>query len=75
MVNVYLLDYIYMIIIVDLMYMDEEPNYSLESLNKPLLLLLLLFSSNGSETWKNFSVEANSRFADSQFDGIYLFIK
>ena len=31
-----------MIIIVVLMYMDEEPNYSLESLNKPLLLLLLL---------------------------------
>ena len=31
-----------MIIIVVLMYVDEEPNYSLESLNKPLLLLLLL---------------------------------
>ena len=29
-----------MIIIVVLIYMDEEPNYSLESLNKPLLLLL-----------------------------------
>ena len=42
MVNVYLLDYLYMIIIVVLMYMDEEePNYSLESLNKPLLLLVV----------------------------------
>ena len=42
MVNVYLLDYFYMIIIVVLMYMDEEPDYSLESLNKPLFLSLLL---------------------------------
>ena len=32
-------------------------------------------SSSGGETWKNFSVEANLCFADSQFDGIYLFIK
>ena len=32
-----------MIFTVVLMYMDEEPNYSLKRLNKPLLLLLLLF--------------------------------
>ena len=32
-----------MIIIVVLMYTDEEPNYSSESPNKPLLLVLLLF--------------------------------
>ena len=26
------------------MYMDEEPNYSLESLNKPLLLFIIIMS-------------------------------
>ena len=31
-----------MIIIVVLMYMDAEPNYSLESLNKPLLLFIII---------------------------------
>ena len=32
-------------------------------------------SSSRDETWKDFSVEANLRFTDNQFDGIYLFIK
>ena len=30
------------------MYMDEEPNYSLESLNKPLLLLFIIIMSEGA---------------------------
>ena len=38
----YLLDYFYMIIIVVLMYMDEEPNYSLKSPNKPLNIIVII---------------------------------
>ena len=31
-----------MIIIVVLMYMDEEPNYSLESLNKTIIIIIII---------------------------------
>ena len=54
-------------------YWEKGGNCHLSS--EKILLTVWASSSSGGETWKNFSVEANSRFADSQFDGIYLFIK